>query len=77
MVDSPESGLTIPVVFLPNGGMVPNYSIDATHISSLEIVNDPSKPSQVEKAQSPPPKAPVEFQDPAILSVNSPTHMRD
>ena len=55
------------VSFLPNGGMVSEYSIEASHISSLEIV--PSGPAQI---QPPPiPKPAPEFHDPAILSVCS------
>jgi hypothetical protein len=59
------------VTFLPSGAMMPDYSIEASHISSLEIV--PSGPAHVEPPSIPKPApapAPAqEFHDPAILSV--------
>ncbi len=56
------------VHFLPDGGLIPNYSIEAAHIVSLEIV--PVVPPAVEKPPTPKAsKLPTEFQDPAILSV--------
>lgn len=63
------------VTFLPSGAMIPEYSIEASHISSLEIV--PSGPAQVEPpsitlpAPAPAPAQAQEFHDPAILSVSS------
>jgi len=63
------------VTFLPSGAMIPEYSIEASHISSLEIV--PSGPAQVEPpsitlpAPAPAPAQAQEFHDPAILSVYS------
>ena len=56
------------VHFLPDGGLIPNYSIEAAHIVSLEIV--PVVPPAVEKPPTPKAaKLPTEFHDPAILSV--------
>jgi hypothetical protein len=60
------------VYFLPNGGVLPNYSIDASHISSLDIVNPtPSAPV------TPVPPSAGEFQDPAIVSVRCPNQSAD
>jgi hypothetical protein len=68
------------VSFLPNGGNVPNYSVEASHISSLQIVPNvatPSiaTPSVVTPSANPPtaPKPSTDFQDPAILSVRAGT----
>jgi hypothetical protein len=52
------------VYFLASGSVVPNYSIDASHIISLDIVNGESAVSP--SAQAPPA---TQFQDPAIVSV--------
>ena len=57
------------VSFLPNGGIIPDYSIEASHILSLEIV--PTTTAPIAPPQPPPPvrKPTAEFHDPAILSV--------
>jgi len=58
------------VQFLPDGGLIPNYSIEAAHIMSLEIV--PAVSATIQNIAPPQAtKAPAEFQDPAILSVSN------
>ena len=52
------------VVFLADGSMIPNWSIEASHIMSLELVE--AKAAK-ESPSSPPQQA--EFNDPAIVSV--------
>jgi len=51
------------VVFLADGSMIPNWSIEASHIMSLELVEANAA------KEPPPPPPPPEFNDPAILSV--------
>jgi len=60
------------VSFLPDGGKIPNYSIEASHIMSLEIVpmgRPLHQPTKSPIVQEPPPQPAAEFNDPAILSV--------
>jgi len=53
------------VVFLADGSMIPNWSIEASHIMSLDLV-------EAKAAKEPPSPLPqqAEFNDPAIVSVS-------
>jgi hypothetical protein len=56
--------------FLLDGVMLPEYSIEASHITELKIA-PPVAPQIIAPPSPPIPSGPPEFQDPAILSVGS------